>query len=108
MRQRHSLCHIRKRSFCPLFLRKGKYLLKESSCHICIATLVLVVVLVFPAYAGVTHEAYYEGDAGQLSADMTPYQGYKMDFLIPRGWKQTPWLSITSRGGSRTRSYTIY
>jgi len=43
--------------------------------------------------AGVSHEAYYKGDAGQITADMTPYKDelLKLDFMVPAGWTEVPW-----------------
>ncbi len=43
--------------------------------------------------AGVSHEAYYKGDAGQITADMTPYNDelLKLDFMVPAGWTEVPW-----------------
>jgi hypothetical protein len=42
----------------------------------------------------VTHEAYYEGEAGNLTEDMVPVKDKekKFDFLLPAGW--TPVVNI--------------
>jgi len=42
--------------------------------------------------AGVSHEAYYKGDSGQITADMTPYKDelLKLDFMVPAGWTEVP------------------
>ncbi len=43
--------------------------------------------------AGVSHEAYYKGDAGQITDSMTPFKDeiLKLDFMVPTGWTEVPW-----------------
>jgi hypothetical protein len=48
----------------------------------------ILVALLAAGCVGVTHEAYYEGPAGQLTDNMIPVkdEARKFDFLLPPGW----------------------
>lgn len=60
---------------------------------ICILCVLISGSVFLAGCAGVSHEAYYKGDAGQITADMTPYKDelLKLDFMVPAGWTEVSW-----------------
>ena len=53
---------------------------------------ILMMIFLAAGCVGVTHQAYYEGDTGQLTENMIPVKDEKnkFDFLIPAGWTEVP------------------
>ncbi len=58
--------------------------------HIFLLTLLVILSVLLSACAGVINDAYYRGEAGQLTSDMKPFksEAMKLDFLVPSGWEK--------------------